>query len=133
MSRLCEDKTKISTEDFEEEIKALDADETMQCLLDLSILELCLIIAMKHHIEIYDSQAMNFEMIFTRYSKFVSANSSVQIAQRPVVLKAFEHLKVISKQDCFTCCLIALFFSEYGVGFFCKHNWRKITERVPVI
>lgn len=75
-------------------MKIFDTDEIVQSILDLSILELCLVIAMKHHVEIYDNQAMNFEMIFTRYLKFVNANSNIQTVQRPVVMKAFEHLKV---------------------------------------
>lgn len=94
VSQLGSEKTRLTLEDFEEEMKLLDTDEMVQCLMDLSILEMCLVIAMKHHIEIYDNQAMNFEMIFTRYLKFVNANSNVQTVQRPVVMKAFEHLKV---------------------------------------
>lgn len=92
--KLNEKKNRLMVDDFEEELRSLNTDEMVQCLLDLSVLEMCLVIAMKHHIEIYDNQAMNFEMIFTRYLKFVNANSNVQTIQRPVVMKAFEHLKV---------------------------------------
>lgn len=80
----------------------------VQCLMDLSVLEMCLIIAMKHHIEIYDNQAMNFEMVFTRYLKFVNANSNVQTVQRPVVMKAFEHLKVCFYKYLFYLCSIQI-------------------------
>lgn len=37
---------------------------------------------------------MNFEMIFSRYIKFVNANSNIQSVQRPVIMKAFEHIQV---------------------------------------
>lgn len=100
MTQLGSEKQCLAIEDFEEEIKLLDTDEMVQCLMDLSVLELCLVIAMKHHIEIYDNQTMNFEMIFTRYLKFVAANSNMQTVQRPIVMKAFEHLKVI------VCCVL---------------------------
>lgn len=88
-------KTSITAEDFEEQLGLLDVDETVQMVQDLSVLELCLIIAMKHHAEIYDNQPMNFEMIFSRYIKFANANSNIQTVQRPVIIKAFEHLKVM--------------------------------------
>lgn len=52
------------------------------------------IIAMKHQTEIYDGEPLNFEMVYRRYLKFSSQNSTVQNVERPVVLKAFEHLKV---------------------------------------
>jgi origin recognition complex subunit 4 len=49
---------------------------------------------MKHQTEIYDGEPLNFEMVYRRYLKFSSQNSTVQNVERPVVLKAFEHLKV---------------------------------------
>ncbi|KAL3288660.1 hypothetical protein HHI36_003093 [Cryptolaemus montrouzieri] len=48
---------------------------------------------MKHHLDIYNNQPMNFEMILARYVKFANANSSIQSVQRPVIMKAFEHLQ----------------------------------------
>lgn len=72
----------------------LAKNEMLDTLLDLSVLEMCLLIAMKHHYDIYDNQVMNFEMIFARYLKFVCSNSNVQNVQRPVLMKAFEHIQV---------------------------------------
>lgn len=46
----------------------INVDEKILILTSLSILELSLIIAMKHQMEIFDGQPMNFEMIFNRYS-----------------------------------------------------------------
>lgn len=51
---------------------------------------------MKHHVEIYDSGHFNFEMIANRIEKFQRDNSSIQTANRSVMLKAFQHLEVIS-------------------------------------
>jgi hypothetical protein len=52
------------------------------------------IIAMKHQTEIYEGEPLNFEMVYRRYLKFASQNLTVQNVERPIILKAFEHLKV---------------------------------------
>lgn len=49
---------------------------------------------MKHETEIYDGEPFNFEAIYNRYVKFANQNSSIQTVQRPVIMKAFEHIKV---------------------------------------
>lgn len=103
----------MSADDIEEELSIFEKDDLVQTVQDLSVLELCLLIAMKHHSEIYDLQPFNFEMILTRYNKFVNANSNVQNVQRSVVLKAFEHIQVgfrcpiqgiLPKSNCFINC-----------------------------
>lgn len=83
---------------FQEQINIMEKDDMIQVLHDLNVLELCLIISMKHHVDIYDNQPMNFEMILSRYIKFVNANSNIQSVQRPVVMKAFEHIQVSFKR-----------------------------------
>ncbi|KAJ8925772.1 hypothetical protein NQ315_009620 [Exocentrus adspersus] len=83
----------LSVEDFLEQINVLEKDDMVQVLQDLNVLELCLVISMKHHAEIYDNQPMNFEMILSRYIKFANANSNIQSVQRPVIMKAFEHIQ----------------------------------------
>lgn len=49
---------------------------------------------MKHETEIYD-EPFNFEAILNRYVKFANQMSSIHSVQRPVIMKAFEHIKVI--------------------------------------
>ncbi|KAF2889743.1 hypothetical protein ILUMI_16430 [Ignelater luminosus] len=93
VSKLNVEKPKISADDIEDELNIFEKDDLVQTVQDLSVLELCLLIAMKHHSEIYDLQPFNFEMILTRYNKFINANSNVQNVQRSVVLKAFEHIQ----------------------------------------
>lgn len=58
------------------------------------LLLLLQVIAMSHQNEIFDGEPFNFEMIIGRYLKFANQNSAIQITQRPVVLKAFERIKV---------------------------------------
>ncbi|XP_023943911.2 origin recognition complex subunit 4 [Bicyclus anynana] len=73
--------------------ETVSSEQRVKLLQSLSILELSLVIAMMHGIEIFDGQPMNFEMVLHRYTKFANANSSNQSVPRPVVLKAFEHLQ----------------------------------------
>ncbi|XP_053621104.1 origin recognition complex subunit 4 [Plodia interpunctella] len=73
--------------------KCVAPEHRVRQLQSLSILELSLVIAMKHGMEVFDGQPMNFEMVLHRYTKFANANSSTQSVPRPVVLKAFEHLQ----------------------------------------
>lgn len=62
---------------------------------DLSILELSLVIAIKHHNDIYDGDPFNFEIILTRLQKFQnSGEGRTGAIDRAVVLKAFDVLKV---------------------------------------
>lgn len=64
---------------------------------DLSILELSLMIAIKHHNDIYDGDPFNFEIILTRLHKFQNATGDLTTSgptDRAVVLKAFDVLKV---------------------------------------
>lgn len=62
---------------------------------DLSVLELSLVIAIKHHNDIYDGDPFNFEIILTRLHKFQnSGDFSTGPTDRAVVLKAFDVLKV---------------------------------------
>jgi hypothetical protein len=51
---------------------------------------------MKHQTEIYEGEPLNFEMVYRRYVKFSSQNLTVQNVEKPIILKAFEHLKVRS-------------------------------------
>ncbi|XP_038217669.1 origin recognition complex subunit 4 [Zerene cesonia] len=68
-------------------------EHRVKLLQSLSILELSLVIAMMHGLEIFDGEPMNFEMVLHRYTKFANENSSTQTVPRPVILKAFEHLQ----------------------------------------
>ncbi|GBP89906.1 Origin recognition complex subunit 4 [Eumeta japonica] len=75
--------------------KVVAYDNGVQQLKSLSILELSLVIAMKHGVEIFNGDPMNFEMVLQRYTTFANANSSAQKVPKAVVLKAFEHLQAL--------------------------------------
>lgn len=78
--------------DFVDAVKVMTTDSKSSMLHGISILELCLIIAMKHLTDIYDGEPFNFEMIYSEYSKYAQRRSSMQVYEKAVVLKAFEHL-----------------------------------------
>lgn len=96
------DKCTISTSKMATLIHRIIADDYMnkntktEIMRDLSILELLLIIAIKHHNDIYDGDPFNFEIILTRLQKFQnSGGCHTGPTDRAVVLKAFDILKVI--------------------------------------
>uniref|UniRef100_A0A182JRQ1 Origin recognition complex subunit 4 n=1 Tax=Anopheles christyi TaxID=43041 RepID=A0A182JRQ1_9DIPT len=83
----------ITIESIQQLGESYESDDKVKLLMGSSVLEICLVIAMKHHSEIYDRDPFNFEMILTRFGKWANSSSSMQGIERPVVLKAFEHLK----------------------------------------
>ncbi|XP_066596316.1 origin recognition complex subunit 4-like [Prorops nasuta] len=93
VSTLSEKHQSLEVNDFVEASKMFSRDDKVLMLEGLSVLEICLIIAMKHETEIYDGEPLNFESVFNRYIKFANENSSIQSVQRPVIMKAFEHIK----------------------------------------
>lgn len=76
------------------EEKYLEYDDKVAVLCDLSVLELSLVIAIKHHSEIYDRDPFTFEMILTRLHKFQNSTDGMEKYDRTLVLKAFDVLKV---------------------------------------
>ncbi|XP_014217384.1 origin recognition complex subunit 4, partial [Copidosoma floridanum] len=93
ISSLCSNHQSLDVNDFVKASQMFTQDEKLLILEGLSTLEMCLIIAMKHETEIYDGEPFNFEKILTHYSKFAN-NSPIEAVQRPVIMKAFEHIKV---------------------------------------
>lgn len=85
--------SQITAEQIQQLAASYEVDDKVELLCGLSVLELCLIIAIKHHSEIYDRDPFNFEIIFSRFSKFAKVSSTMQGLERCVVLKAFEHLR----------------------------------------
>ena len=59
---------------------------------DLSIVELCLLVAVKHLADIYDSEPFNFEMVYHQYVKFKRQKCTTLPEDRSVVFKCWEQL-----------------------------------------
>lgn len=91
----------------------LNSNAKVDIMRDLSILELSLVIAIKHHNDIYDGDPFNFEIILTRLHKFQnSGDFSTGPTDRAVVLKAFDVLKV-----CIVANLLVTSFSFFKKQF----------------
>ncbi|XP_061664028.1 origin recognition complex subunit 4 [Syngnathoides biaculeatus] len=70
------------------------SDAKSNMLHGLSILELCLVIAMKHLNDVYEGEPFNFQMVHNEFKKFLQRKSnSMYNFEQPVVMKAFEHLQ----------------------------------------
>jgi len=69
------------------------SDSLVGQLKDLSITELCLLIAVKHILEIYDSEPFNFEMVFHEFVKFKRRKLQTLSDERSVIMKCWENLQ----------------------------------------
>ncbi|KAL3836425.1 hypothetical protein ACJMK2_021858 [Sinanodonta woodiana] len=86
------DTQRLTPEMFVESLKISNTDSVLAMLCGISFLELCLIIAMKHCQDTSEGFPFTFEMILYKYRKFAQRHSSMQVFDKAVVLKAFEHL-----------------------------------------
>uniref|UniRef100_A0A8C5B1Y7 Origin recognition complex subunit 4 n=1 Tax=Gadus morhua TaxID=8049 RepID=A0A8C5B1Y7_GADMO len=84
----------IKPADLLDASRLLSADAMTNVLHGLSILELCLVIAMKHLNDIYDGEPFNLQMVYNEFKRFLQRKSnSLYNFELPVVMKAFEHLQ----------------------------------------
>jgi origin recognition complex subunit 4 len=97
MSSLSDDSSHIviTADDIVKHVHELIVvNDKVHLVTDLSVLELCLLISIKHHCDIYDNDPFNFEIIFNRLNKFSAKSNSMHNITREVVLKSFENLKL---------------------------------------
>ncbi|XP_052581904.1 origin recognition complex subunit 4 isoform X2 [Peromyscus californicus insignis] len=70
----------------------------------LSVLEICLIIAMKHLNDIYEEEPFNFQMVYNEFQKFIQRKAhSVYNFEKPVVMKipeGFDEKKILFQTGC---------------------------------
>uniref|UniRef100_A0A673MBE3 Origin recognition complex subunit 4 n=1 Tax=Sinocyclocheilus rhinocerous TaxID=307959 RepID=A0A673MBE3_9TELE len=93
VSRVSVSHSTLREADLIEACRLISADSKANVLHGLSILELCLIIAMKHLNDTYDGEPFNFQMVHNEFKKFIQRKShSIHKFEKPVVMKAFEHL-----------------------------------------
>lgn len=88
-------KSQLNAEQIIQLANTYKLDDKVELLCSMSVLELSLIITIKHHCQIYDRDPFNFEIIFTRFGKFAKTSTCLQGIERPVALKAFERLRNI--------------------------------------
>ncbi|XP_010619271.1 origin recognition complex subunit 4 isoform X2 [Fukomys damarensis] len=84
----------LTAADLMEAAQLCSMDSKANVVHGLSVLEICLIIAMKHLNDIYEEEPFNFQMVYNEFQKFVQRKAhSVYNFEKPVVMKAFEHLQ----------------------------------------
>ncbi|NXL21997.1 ORC4 protein, partial [Setophaga kirtlandii] len=83
----------LTAADLQEASRQHSTDSKANIVHGLSVLEICLIIAMKHLNEVYDGEPFNFQMVYNEFQKFIHRKAhSMYNFEKPVVMKAFEHL-----------------------------------------
>uniref|UniRef100_A0AAQ6AAE9 Origin recognition complex subunit 4 n=1 Tax=Amphiprion ocellaris TaxID=80972 RepID=A0AAQ6AAE9_AMPOC len=94
LSRVSVSKPSIKPADLLDASRLCLCDAKANMLHGLSILELCLIIAMKHLNDVYEGEPFNLQMVHNEFKKFLQRKSnSMYNFEQPVVMKAFEHLQ----------------------------------------
>lgn len=71
---------------------SLEVNSLSDQLRDLSVTELCLLIAIKHLEQIYDNEPFNFEMVYHEFVKFKRRKYSMLTDDRSVITKSWENL-----------------------------------------
>ncbi|XP_074766206.1 origin recognition complex subunit 4 [Athene noctua] len=83
----------ITALDLQEANRQHRTDSRANIVHGLSVLEICLIIAMKHLNDVYEGEPFNFQMVYNEFQKFIQRKAhSMYNFEKPVVMKAFEHL-----------------------------------------
>ncbi|KAI3366139.1 hypothetical protein L3Q82_009960 [Scortum barcoo] len=94
LSRVSATKPAVRPADLLEASRLCFCDAKANMLHGLSILELCLIIAMKHLNDVYEGEPFNLQMVHNEFKKFLQRKSnSMYNFEQPVIMKAFEHLQ----------------------------------------
>ncbi|NXE08583.1 ORC4 protein, partial [Lophotis ruficrista] len=83
----------ITASDLHEANKQYRTDSKANIVHGLSVLEICLVIAMKHLNDVYEGEPFNFQMVYNEFQKFIQRKAHCMYNfEKPVVMKAFEHL-----------------------------------------
>ncbi|RUS71330.1 hypothetical protein EGW08_020895, partial [Elysia chlorotica] len=77
----------ITASDLITSFKLISTDTKSAMLHGVSILELAIIIAMKHLTDIYEGEPFNFEMVYSEYLKFARHRSGMQVYEKAIVMK----------------------------------------------
>lgn len=89
---LMQDK-KLSNNHLLEVLNEQNSPPEYSLLTGLSVLEMCVLIAVKHVLFLYEDQPFNFEMAYYEYDKFATRKAKMFRYDRAVVMKAWEALQ----------------------------------------
>jgi origin recognition complex subunit 4 len=85
-------KEELTTKDITNTLDEQTSSSEPVILAGLTLIETCVLIAIKHIQIIYDGQPFNFEMAYHEYDKFLTINANMRRQDRTVVMKAWETL-----------------------------------------
>jgi origin recognition complex subunit 4 len=77
----------LTPSDFALSLSLLHRDSAAEMLAGLSVLELCLLIAVSHLSDLTSGEPFNFEMVYGEYKKFARRAQSMEVFSQPVALK----------------------------------------------
>ena len=83
----------LSNQIFLDVAQNQNASEETSLLGGLSVLEMCVLISIKHVLFLYEDQPFNFEMCYHEYDKFSTRKAKMFRYDRAVVMKAWEALQ----------------------------------------
>ena len=83
----------LTPTDIADSSSVIFSDPKLNMLRGVTVLELCLVIAMNHLTNIHDGEPFNFQMVYNEFLKFSQKKSHIlQNYSKAVVFKAYEHL-----------------------------------------
>ena len=84
---------KLTNDHLLEVLNEQNSPPEVSLLSGLSVLEMCVLIAVKHVLFLYEDQPFNFEMAYYEYDKFATRKAKMFRYDRAVVMKAWEALQ----------------------------------------
>ena len=103
VSQLSAEEPFLSSSHFNEASSMSHTDTKAALISDLSILELTLLVAMRHYMETSNNKPFNFEIIYKEYKKFTEQATHSLDYSKQVVMSSFEHLQslgLVYPADC---------------------------------
>jgi origin recognition complex subunit 4 len=92
VSRLGPAHPQLTPSDFSLSLEVIHRDSLGAVMKGLSVLELCLLVAVRQISELSCGEPFNFEMVYSEYKKFAQRSQSMDVFSHSVALKAFDHL-----------------------------------------
>jgi len=93
VAKLSENHKRITAADIADSESIIFADTKLSMLRGVTMIELCLIIAMNHLSNISSGEPFNFQMVYNEFLKFSQKKSHIlHNYSKAVIFKAYEHL-----------------------------------------
>lgn len=78
----------------QDDLNRLQRNNYLDLISGLSIVDMCMLISMKHHYEITDAEPFSYEILKNRYLKFTAASSLGRQYNETLLKSSFDKLRV---------------------------------------